>query len=81
MTDHLPNASPGIFMVPDTSPGALTNCECTDCREARLADPERITYTAHEMADAWKTGWGDGFASGMDWGARKVGDQKTEDLA
>jgi hypothetical protein len=45
---------------PDHQEGAFTNCECTACREFRLAD-ERIVYTAHEMADAWSQGWHAGY--------------------
>jgi hypothetical protein len=56
---HTPVIDPeeDLYIVPDTSEGAYTNCDCADCREARLADPDRIYYSAHEMADAWSDGW------------------------
>lgn len=59
-TPTLPGEEPPV--APDHVAGAWTNCECADCRELRLRDPERIAYTAHEMADAWRTGWHDGYA-------------------
>jgi hypothetical protein len=48
------------LLTPDTAEGAYVGCDCEDCREARLADPDRIYYSAHEMADAWKAGWDQG---------------------
>jgi hypothetical protein len=60
VTKHTPNPDPEVFIVPDTSEGAFTQCDCAECREARLADPDRITYTAHQMADAYTQGCKDG---------------------
>jgi hypothetical protein len=56
---HTPVIDPeeDLYIVPDTSEGAYTNCDCADCREARLADPDRMYYSAHEMADSWSDGW------------------------
>jgi hypothetical protein len=63
---HIPAVDPDedLYIVPDTADGASTNCVCSDCQEARLNDDERITYTAHDVADAWTQGWKTGFAKG-----------------
>lgn len=37
--------------------GAFTGCECPWCRELRLRDPDRVRFTAHDVADAWTQGW------------------------
>lgn len=45
--------------------GAIVGCECGWCRELRLRDDDRISYTAREMARAWIEGWIDGRRSAM----------------
>ena len=52
------------FHRPDTQAGAYTNCQCPRCVEARLADPDRITYGAWDVARAWVEGWCAGVAAG-----------------
>jgi hypothetical protein len=58
-TKHIPIVDPDedLYIVPDTSEGAYTNCDCGDCREHRLADPDRMYFSAHELVDAWSDGW------------------------
>lgn len=55
---------------PDTHDGAVTNCECADCREIRLGDERNRLYTPHDMADAWSRGWHEGFIKGAAVGRR-----------
>ena len=54
-----------LYHVPDTSSGAVTNCECSECREARLADYERIVFGPWDVARAYAEGWRDGFVRGL----------------
>ena len=58
------------YHVPDHQEGAVTNCECSDCREKRLADDRHRMYTPHDMADAWSRGWHSGFEKGAAFGRR-----------
>jgi hypothetical protein len=44
---------------PDTSPEAYVDCECSECREARLRDDERIVYGAREVVEAYRQGYAD----------------------
>jgi hypothetical protein len=40
--------------------GAMVGCECSSCRELRLRDDERMTYTARDLGRAYALGWVDG---------------------
>lgn len=51
--------------TPEAS-GAMVGCDCSQCRERRLVDDERITFNAREYADAWQDGWLTGFQAGFE---------------
>jgi hypothetical protein len=50
---------------PDHAAGAIIGCECSQCREARLADPDRIVYGAMDVASAYRDGWHDGYGRAL----------------
>ena len=55
---------------PDQQEGAFTNCDCSGCREKRLGDERHQLYTPHDMCDAWRQGWAQGFEKGAAVGRR-----------
>jgi hypothetical protein len=57
--------------------GARVGCECSWCRELRLRDDDRITYTARDLAEVWQDGWLEGYQSGF-YRAREVPCSETE---
>lgn len=50
---------PEAYDVPDAMGGFL-DCECSQCREARLHDEDRISFSAMALAEAYNAGWEDG---------------------
>ncbi len=51
-----PFADDDEYDMPEAS-GAHVSCGCSQCREMRLVDDERIAFDAYDMAWAFGAGW------------------------